>query len=165
MQDAWRAYLELALGLTEASRKKAAQIIRSLAEQSGAKVEDLQGMAEDLLSQGMANRENVVKLIQFELDKALGTVGLATKDEVEDLKSRVRQLEDELRQARRGTEPAAPAEPAKKTTAKKVVKKTAAKKTAAKQATATKTTARKTTAKKAVKKTAKKTAKKAAKGE
>lgn len=152
MQDAWRAYLELALGLTEASRKKATQIIKQLAEQSGAKVEDLQGMAEELLSQGMANRQNVVKLIQFELDKALGTVGLATKDEVEDLKARVRQLEDELRQARRQPEPGS--EPVKKAAAKKVVKKTA-KKTAAK----------KTTAKKTVKKAAKKTAKKAAKGE
>ncbi|ADD44086.1 conserved hypothetical protein [Stackebrandtia nassauensis DSM 44728] len=152
MQDAWRAYLELALGLTEASRKKATQIIKSLAEQSGEKVEDLQGMAQELLSQGMANRENVVKLVQFELDKALDKVGLATKDEVADLKSRVRQLEEELRQARRQSESGEPsaAKPAKKT-----VKKAAAKKT----------TAKKATAKKVVKKTAKKTAKKAAKGE
>lgn len=152
MQDAWRAYLELALGLTEASRKKATQIIKSLAEQSGEKVEDLQGMAQELLSQGMANRENVVKLVQFELDKALDKVGLATKDEVADLKSRVRQLEEELRQARRQSDSGEPsaAKPAKKT-----VKKAAAKKT----------TAKKATAKKVVKKTAKKTAKKAAKGE
>lgn len=156
MQDAWRAYLELALGLTEASRKKAAQIVKSVAEQSGAKVEDLQGMAEDLLSTGMANRENVVKLIQFELDKALATVGLATKDEVNDLKSRVRQLEQELREARR-TETAAD-----KPAAKKVVKK-AAKKTTAKKTTAKKT-AKKTATKTAAKKTTTKAAKKSAKG-
>ena len=29
MQDAWRAYLELALGLTEASRKKATQTFQT----------------------------------------------------------------------------------------------------------------------------------------
>ena len=156
MQDAWRAYLELALGLTEASRKKAAQIIRSVAEQSGAKVEDLQGTAEDLLSTGMANRENVVKLVQFELDKALAKVGLATREEVAELTARVRQLEEQLKQARQPqnqeTE-AAESTPAKKTAAKKTAKKATAKKSTAKKSAA------KTTAKKTAKKAAKKTTK------
>ncbi|MGH8878759.1 MAG: phasin family protein [Stackebrandtia sp.] len=155
MQDAWRAYLELALGLTEASRKKAAQIIRSLAEQSGAKVEDLQGMAEDLLSTGMANRENVVKLVQFELDKALGKVGLATREEVAELTARVRQLEEELKEARGHIDGgAAPAASSKKAAPRKAAKKAAAKKTTAKK-----------TAKKTVKKAAKKTAKKTTRGD
>ncbi|HZE38137.1 MAG TPA: hypothetical protein VE172_04925 [Stackebrandtia sp.] len=142
MQEAWRDYLELALGLTEASRKRAAQVIKSLAEQSGAKVENLQGMAEELLSTSLANRENVVKLVRFELDRALGKVGLATSEEVAELTARVRQLERELKEARGQR---APAED-----------KPAARKTAAKKTAARKTTAKKTAAKKVVKKSAKK---------
>ncbi|MGH8794044.1 MAG: phasin family protein [Stackebrandtia sp.] len=156
MQDAWRAYLELALGLTEASRKKAAQVIRNLAEQSGEKVEDLQGMAEELLSTGMANRENVAKLVRFELDRALGKVGLATGEEVAELTARVRQLEVQLREAReqaaaaqRGSSGGGKEQPAKKAPAKKTAKKAPAKKAAKKVA--------KKTAKKTVKKAVKKT--------
>ena len=181
MQDAWRAYLELALGVTEASRKKATAIIRSLAEQSGAKIEDVQGMAEELLTTSMANRENVVKLIRFELDRALGKVGLATNEEVAELTARVRQLEIELRQAQEQAQAAERAAEAAQTgtstnaaaeseaPAKKAAKKVAAKKTVKKAAKANSTAAKKTTkpnastAKSATKKTAKKTVKKAAK--
>lgn len=165
MQDAWRAYLELALGVTEASRKKATQVIKSLTEQSGAKIDDVQGMAEELFATGMANRENVVKLIRFELDRALGKVGLATNEEVGELTSRVQQLEIQLREARSKAEAAeaaaaaaqatVAAEPKAKTAAaSKPVKKTAAKKSAAKKATA----------RKAVKKVAKKATKPAGGG-
>ena len=100
MQDAWRAYLELALGVTEASRKKATEVIRSLANHSGARIEDLQGTVEELLSTSVANRENVAKLVRFELDRALGKVGLATSEEVAELTTRVQRLEMELREAR-----------------------------------------------------------------
>ncbi|HIW64219.1 MAG TPA: hypothetical protein H9881_17340 [Candidatus Stackebrandtia excrementipullorum] len=169
MQDAWRAYLELALGVTEASRKKATEVIRSLAEQSGAKVEDLQGMAEGLLTAGMANRESLTKLVRYELDRALGKVGLATTDEVEQLKEKVRALELQLRDAR---EQAAEAEQtavrasrdvASGGTAEKSVKTASKKTTTAKKTTAKKAPAQKST-KKAVKKTAKKAVKKSAGG-
>jgi len=181
MQDAWRAYLELALGVTEASRKKAAQVVRSLAEQSGAKVEDLQGMTEELLSAGLANREGLIKLIRFELDRTLGKIGLATSEEVDDLKDKIRDLELRLREAKeqaaaaeevaeqarteQSTPTTTPAKAAaKKSTPKKVAKKTAKKASAAKSTTAKKTTAKKTTKKATVKKTVKKAAKKSTGG-
>src|SRR3712207_4264263 len=99
MQDAWRAYLELALGLTEAPRKKAQQVVGDLVNRGGATAAQLQGIAEDLLSAGMANRESLTKLVRFEVDRALGVVGLATTDEVAELTARVRDLERQLRQA------------------------------------------------------------------
>jgi polyhydroxyalkanoate synthesis regulator phasin len=163
MQDAWRAYLELALGLTEASRKKAAQVVKSLAEQSGGRVEDLQGMAEDLLSTGMANRENVLKMVRLELDRALGKVGLATSEEVAELTSRVQQLEMQLRQAREqadAAERAAAAAAAAGEPVKKAAKAATAKKSSVKKTTAKKTTGRVTTKKAAPKKAAKKVVKK-----
>jgi polyhydroxyalkanoate synthesis regulator phasin len=99
-QDAWRAYLEMALGLTEASRKKATKAVKRALGKGGATAEQLQEMAEELLKTSAANREAMTKLVRYELDRALGRVGLATADEVSDLTARVRQLEAELAVAR-----------------------------------------------------------------
>src|SRR5687767_241676 len=99
MQDAWRSYVELALGLTEAPRKRAMQVAKKLTESSGATVEQLQQIAEDLTQTSAQNREAMVKLIRYELDRALGAVGLATVDEVSLLTERIRDLETKLRDA------------------------------------------------------------------
>jgi polyhydroxyalkanoate synthesis regulator phasin len=111
MQDAWRAYLELALGLTEVSKKKAQAVVRKLVGQTGATAAQLQAHVDELMSSGLANRETLIKIVRFEVDRALGAVGLATADEVAQLTARVRQLERELRTARErppAAEPAAP---------------------------------------------------------
>ncbi|MCW3843850.1 hypothetical protein ONA70_27500 [Micromonospora yasonensis] len=102
MQDAWRAYLELAMGLTEAPRKRAQDAVRRAVGQGGATAAQLQSLAEELVSTGMANREALTKLIRFEVDRALGAVGLATADEVAELTRRVHELERQLREAKAG---------------------------------------------------------------
>lgn len=109
MQDAWRAYVELALGLTEASKKKATKVAQRLIGKGGATAEQLQALAEDLVKTSTANREAITKLIRYELDRALGVVGLATAEEVSDLTARVRDLEQQLREteARAATVPPA----------------------------------------------------------
>jgi polyhydroxyalkanoate synthesis regulator phasin len=113
MQDAWRAYLELAMGLTEASRRRAEKVARDLLGKGGATAAQLQSAAEDLLSTSHANRESLAKLVRYELDRALGAVGLATSEEVADLATRVRELERRLREtsARVATGDAAAAQP------------------------------------------------------
>ncbi len=99
-QDAWRAYLEMALGLTEASRKKATKAVKRALGKGGATAEQLQELAEELVKTSAANREAMTKLVRYELDRALGRVGLATAEEVSELTARVRQLEAELAEAR-----------------------------------------------------------------
>jgi polyhydroxyalkanoate synthesis regulator phasin len=163
MQDAWRAYLELALGATETSRKKAEKVARKLVGKSGATAAQLTAMAEEMVTTSAANRAALTKLVRFEVDKALGRVGLATADEVGELNTRLRDLEVELRAERaradaaeKATEPAATPVVAKRAPAKKAApvsaaaapaKKTApAKQTApAKKAVAKKTAVKKTT--------------------
>jgi polyhydroxyalkanoate synthesis regulator phasin len=98
-QEAWRAYLELAYGMTEATTKKATKTVRRLVGKSGATAEQLQAMAEDLLEAGSNNREALTKLVRYELDRALGAVGLATADEVSALTTRVHELEAQLKAA------------------------------------------------------------------
>ena len=187
--DAWRTYLELAMGVTEASRKKASKVAKDLMGRTNVTAEQVQTFTEDLLSASLANRESMAKLVRFELDRALGLVGLATAEEVADLTKRVRELELELRDAKaasgelapaltgdrrnghdQSAGPAAPAKKAAKKAANKAVKKAvAAKKTvpakkavpATKAAAAKKVVAKATTKKVAGKATTKKVAAKA----
>ncbi|GAB1641574.1 histone H1-like repetitive region-containing protein [Krasilnikovia sp. MM14-A1259] len=178
MQDAWRAYLELALGLTEEPRRKAQKVAGDLISKGGQTAAQLQGLVEDMVSTGMPNREALTTIVRYEVDRALGLVGLATAEEVAELTARVRDLERQLRDARaggpatgggtvaasagnaaEGGSPAAPT-PAKKAVAKKAVAKkavtptTAAKKAVAKKAVAPTTVAKTTPATKAVTPTA-----------
>ncbi|WP_203716413.1 phasin family protein [Asanoa siamensis] len=167
MQDAWRAYLELALGATETSRKKAEKVARKLVGKGGATAAQLTAIAEEMVTTSAANREALVKLIRFEVDKALGRVGLATADEVAELNTRVRDLEVELRteKARADAAEAVAVPPAKSAPAKKAATKAApaekaapAKKAATKATAATTATPDPTTATPAKKTVAKKTA-------
>ena len=72
MADAWRAYLEMALGLAEVPRKKAQQVAGDLVSKGGATAGQLQGLVEDVLTAGLANREALTKIVRFEVDRALG---------------------------------------------------------------------------------------------
>ncbi|WP_305789966.1 phasin family protein [Symbioplanes lichenis] len=149
MQNAWQAYLEMALGLTEVPRKRAQKVAGELLSKGGATAGQLQGLVGDLVTASASNREALTNLVRYEVDRALGRVGLATAEEVADLTARVKDLERELAAAQAGPDGAAaideqakiapvgqdevasPAAPVKKTVAKKAVKKAApAKKTA-----------------------------------
>lgn len=137
MQDALRAYVELALGVTEASRKKAEQVVKKLVGQGEAKVAQFQGAVEELLATSRANREAIVRLVRYEVERAVSAVGLATADDVAELRDRVRELERQLREASAraaaaeatAVDAAAAADtgtgktPVKKTARKQVVKK------------------------------------------
>jgi polyhydroxyalkanoate synthesis regulator phasin len=101
---AWRTYLELASGLGEVSRQKVTRVLKDLVGKGNATAEQLRGLAADLIAANTANREALVRLIKVEVDRALGRVGLATMDEVNELTARVRELERQLRQARAAQE-------------------------------------------------------------
>ncbi|WP_051799823.1 phasin family protein [Catenuloplanes japonicus] len=152
-KEAWRAYLDLALGLTESSRKQATKTAMRLVGKGGATAAQLQALVEETLAAGTANRAVVEKLVRTEVDRALGVVGLVKTDEVDALRKRIAELEERLAgttpvdvpgdlpiettleaaAARSAATPAAvpaatPAAPFKKVVAKKVVaKKTVAK--------------------------------------
>jgi len=165
VQDAVKAYLELAMGLTEASKKRAEKTVkkvtRELLGRGGTTASQLQGLAEDLVNTGMANREAVNRLVRVEMDRALGRLGLATADDVATLADRLDALERQLRDAQAGSpathaaaetaaKKAEPVAAATTAPAKKVVaKKTVATKAIAKKSVAEKSVAKKSVAKKA----------------
>ncbi len=138
MKDALKGYLALASGLTDVTRQKATSAAKALVAQGEATAGQVSGLADDLLAQSKSNREALTALVRFEVDKALGRVGLASADEVTELTARVRQLEGQLREATRPAKAPANQAPAKKVPSKKApAKKAPAKKAPAKPATST----------------------------
>ena len=137
MKDALKGYLALASGLTEVTRQRATAAAKALVAQGEATAGQVTGLADDLIAQSKSNREAMTALVKFEVDKALGRVGLASAEEVTELTARVRQLEAQLREA---TKPAAEASPAANApaAAKAPAKKAPAKKAPAKRAPAKK---------------------------
>ena len=97
MRDALKSYLALAGGITDLTRQRAVAAAKALVSQGEATAEQVTGLAEDLLAQTRQNREAVVALVAFEVDRTLGRVGLATADEVSQLTARIRELEQEVR--------------------------------------------------------------------
>src|SRR5258705_4132325 len=100
MQEAWRTYLELATGLTEVSRKQVRKVVKEVVGKGNATADQVKGMTGDLLAANSANREALGKLVKFEVDKALGRVGLARVDEVSELTARVHDVERQLRKGK-----------------------------------------------------------------
>ena len=122
MNEALKGYLSLATGLTEVTRQRATAAAKALVAQGEAAAGSVTAIADDLVAQSKSNREAVVALVKYEVDKGLGRVGLVSKDEVDELKARIKTLEGQLREAKK-----APAKaPAKKAPARKAPAKKAA---------------------------------------
>lgn len=102
---------------------KARELAKQLLE--GANREQLQKAQQDLLEWSSRNRERVSSLVTKEVKRQMKSAGLATREEVEVLRKRIRTLEHG------GQRSAARKSPAKKSAAKKsTTKRTPAKKTA-----------------------------------
>jgi polyhydroxyalkanoate synthesis regulator phasin len=138
--EALRNYLILVNGLTEVTRQRAQAAAKALVAQGGATVEQVSGVAEEILQTSRANQAAIASLVRYEIERALGRLGLATAEEVAALRRRVDELERRVRgqaaapaePAPATTSPAAKAGPAKKAAPKAAPAKKAAKKTAKK---------------------------------
>jgi polyhydroxyalkanoate synthesis regulator phasin len=139
VKDAIKGYLALATGLTDVTRQRATSAAKALVAQGEATAGQVQALADDLVAQSKSNREAVVSLVRYEVDKALGRVGLVSKDEVEALQKRIKTLESQLRDSGKPVAGLPAKAPATKAPATKApAKKAPAKKPAAKKAPAAK---------------------------
>ncbi len=101
MKDALKGYLALATGLSEVTRQRAVGAAKALVAQGEATAGQVSSLADDLLVQSRSNREAVTALVKYEVDRALGRVGLASNDEVGELTARIRALEGSVRELHR----------------------------------------------------------------
>lgn len=97
MRDALKNYLTLATGVTAVTGQRALDAARQLVNQGEATAGQMQSLASDLVATSRGNREALISLIRYEIDRALGRVGLATADEVAALRVQVHSLEVTLR--------------------------------------------------------------------
>ncbi|HWH29135.1 MAG TPA: phasin family protein, partial [Mycobacteriales bacterium] len=100
VRDAVAGYLTLTVGLTEVTRQRATAAAKALVASGEARAEQVQQLAEELLASSRQNREAVASLVRYEVDRALGRMGLAADDEVAALAARVSALEAEVRALR-----------------------------------------------------------------
>src|SRR6266496_1787814 len=91
--NAREQYLQALSSLTETTKSRAERLAGLLAKQGELQSGQVGRFAEDLVRRTRRNRETVGRLIQREVKRQLGGLGIATKDEVARLQQRVRALE------------------------------------------------------------------------
>jgi hypothetical protein len=121
MRDAVRTCLQIAGGLTEATRRRAVGAARGLLDQAGVDVAalqrsigerippEVQSLADELIASGKANRDMLLGLIREEVDKTMGRVGRLA-DEITKVGIILEALERRVRNLEGPTEPEPPRE-------------------------------------------------------
>lgn len=101
MIDTVRKYVEAGMGAL--SSKRAEDLARALVNQGQARREQAARIARDLLDWSRRNRERLVSTTRSEVKKQISALGVATKDDVDALKKRVRELEGKRTTTRKTT--------------------------------------------------------------
>jgi polyhydroxyalkanoate synthesis regulator phasin len=92
-------YLQALASLGDLTRAQAERVAGLLAKQGEVQSAQVGRVAEDLMRRTQKNRETMSRLVQREVKRQLGLLGMATRDEVARLQQRVRALEQELERA------------------------------------------------------------------
>ena len=104
-------YLQALASLSDLTRTQAERVAGLLAKQGEVQSAQVGRVAEDLLRRTQKNREIMSRLVQREVKRQLGVLGMATRDEVARLQQRVRALEQELERSSRPATPSAASAP------------------------------------------------------
>lgn len=92
-------YLQALASLSDLTRTQAERVAALLAKQGEVQSAQVGRVAEDLMRRTQKNRETMSRLVQREVKRQLGVLGMATRDEVARLQQRVRALEQEVERA------------------------------------------------------------------
>ena len=89
--DTVRRYVEA--GREALTPRKAEDLARSLAKQGEIRKDQVSRLARDLAEWSRKNSERLMEIVRSEVKRQVSRTGVATKDEVEALRRRVRELE------------------------------------------------------------------------
>jgi polyhydroxyalkanoate synthesis regulator phasin len=92
-------YLQALASLSDLTRTQAERVAALLAKQGEVQSAQVGRVAEDLMRRTQKNREIMSRLVQREVKRQLGVLGMATRDEVARLQQRIRALEQEVERA------------------------------------------------------------------
>jgi polyhydroxyalkanoate synthesis regulator phasin len=155
--DVLRKYLDAGVAFTEMTRSRAEAIVRDLVRNGEIQRDQAQEWADALVSRSRQNSEAAIRMIRAEVSRQMTNMGLATREDITKLVTRINELTGAPVRKRRARKAGA----RKKATAKRrPAKRTAAKRTTAKRTTARRTAAKRTTKRRSTAKraTAKRTA-------
>ena len=113
MPSAREQYLQALASLSDLTRTQADRVATLLAKQGDVQTAQVNRVAEDLMRRTQKNREILTRLVQREVKRQLGVLGMASRDEVARLQQRVRALEQEVERSAKAASArpaAAPAE-------------------------------------------------------
>jgi polyhydroxyalkanoate synthesis regulator phasin len=105
-------YLQALASLSDLTRTQAERVASLLAKQGEVQSAQVNRVAEDLMRRTQKNREIMTRLVQREVKRQLGVLGMASRDEVARLQQRVRALEQELERSSRAAPARSTADPA-----------------------------------------------------
>jgi polyhydroxyalkanoate synthesis regulator phasin len=91
MLDTVRRYVEA--GREALTPKKAEEMARALSKEGQARRDQVSTVARDLVEWSRKNSERLLATIRAEVKRQLARTGVATKDDIESLKQRIRKLE------------------------------------------------------------------------
>lgn len=97
MLDTVRRYVEA--GREALTPKRAEELARALVQQGQARADQAGSVARDLIEWSRKSSERLREAIGHEVKKQIAKAGVATKDEVESLKRRIRELESQAKRA------------------------------------------------------------------
>lgn len=104
MLDTVRRYVDA--GREALTPRKAEQLARALTKEGQARRDQVTTLARDLLDWSRKNSDRLLDTIRTEVKRQLTRAGVATKDDIESLKQRIRKLE--ASRTAKTTGPAAP---------------------------------------------------------
>jgi len=105
-------YLQALASLSDLTRTQAERVASLLAKQGEVQTAQVNRVTEDLMRRTQKNREILTRLVQREVKRQLGVLGMASRDEVARLQQRVRALEQELERSARAATTRSAAAPA-----------------------------------------------------
>lgn len=91
MLDVVRRYVEA--GREALTQKKAEELARALVKEGQARKDQVARVARDLTEWSRRNSEKLLETVRGEVKKQISRTGVATKDDIEALKRRIRKLE------------------------------------------------------------------------
>jgi polyhydroxyalkanoate synthesis regulator phasin len=136
-------YLQALASLSDLTRTQAERVASLLAKQGEVQSAQVNRVAEDLMRRTQKNREIMTRLVQREVKRQLGVLGMASRDEVARLQQRVRALEQELERSSKAAPAGSAAKPS--TRAKAASSRTAAKPSTRAKAASSRTAAKPST--------------------
>ena len=109
MLDTVRRYVEA--GREALTPKKAEELARALAKQGQARADQVQQLAKELAEWSKKNSDRLATTIRREVKKQFDKAGVATKDDVESLKTRIRKIETDVKASKPAARPKTAAKP------------------------------------------------------